>query len=42
VRDEDVLVEKKYLRKVPIDLITETASQWEIVPPPEDAAGGVY
>ncbi|MFZ5510316.1 MAG: type II secretion system protein [Pseudomonadota bacterium] len=36
------LVEKRYLRKVPIDPVTDSASQWEIVPPPDEGAGGVY
>lgn len=35
------LVEKKYIRSLPIDPITDSSSSW-IVVPPEDGAGGVY
>jgi len=38
------LVSDRYLRSVPVDPITETASTWEVVPPPSDsdAKGSVY
>jgi len=36
------LVERKYLRAVPVDPITESAATWIIVPPPGELPGGVY
>lgn len=36
------LVEKKYLRSLPVDPITESASSWELVPVPEGYEGAVY
>lgn len=36
------LVEKKYLRSLPVDPITESASSWELVPVPEGYDGTVY
>lgn len=38
----DELVEKKYLRRPPIDPITESATTWIVVPPEAGARGGVY
>ena len=35
------LVEKKYLRAVPIDPITEQSDSWVIVPPDDPGKGGV-
>lgn len=35
------LAEKRYLRTVPTDPITERSDTWQIVPPP-DGGGGVY
>ena len=35
------LVERKYLRKIPPDPITETASTWVVVPPAEKQQGEV-
>ncbi len=35
------LVEKKYLRAMPIDPITETSDGWIIVPPEDGSKGGV-
>ncbi len=35
------LVEKRYLRTVPVDPLTESAATWVAVPPPSDI-GGVY
>ena len=36
------LVSKKYLRNLPVDPITESASSWVTVPPQDAALGGVY
>ena len=36
------LVEKKYLRAMPIDPITDSSSTWLIVAPPDDTPGQVY
>ena len=37
------LVEKRYLRSIPVDPITESAQTWQVSPPPGDeAGGGVY
>lgn len=36
------LVEKKYLRSLPVDPITESATDWVIVPPDDPAKGNVY
>lgn len=36
------LVEKKYLRALPIDPILESATTWVIVPPDDTAKGNVY
>jgi general secretion pathway protein G len=37
------LAEKRYLRAIPVDPITESAKTWVAVPPPESAAkGAVY
>jgi general secretion pathway protein G len=38
----DELVEKKYLRALPIDPITESTTSWIIVPPEEGSKGKVY
>jgi len=38
----DELVSRKYLRSVPQDPLTESASTWIIVPPEDPAKGGVY
>jgi len=37
----DQLVEKKYLRSVPLDPITEKADSWIVVPPEDVTKGGV-
>jgi general secretion pathway protein G len=37
----DQLVEKKYLRSVPLDPITEKADSWILVPPEDVTKGGV-
>jgi general secretion pathway protein G len=36
------LVERKYLRTVPPDPITERSDSWVLVPPDDDAEGRVY
>lgn len=36
------LVEKRYLRAVPIDPLTESATQWVLIPPEDASLGGVY
>ena len=38
----DDLVDKKYLRSVPVDPITDSSTTWIILPPPEPGASGVY
>ncbi|NVM78683.1 general secretion pathway protein G [Duganella sp. SG902] len=38
----DQLVEKRYLRALPYDPITESDSSWIIVPPEDSSKGGVY
>jgi general secretion pathway protein G len=36
------LVEKKYLRSMPIDPITESSTTWIVVPPEDATKGNVY
>jgi general secretion pathway protein G len=36
------LAADKYLRKVPLDPVTESAATWVIVPPEDPQKGGVY
>jgi general secretion pathway protein G len=38
----DQLVEKKYLRNVPVDPVTDSSSTWLIVPPEDSSKGSVY
>ncbi len=38
----DELVEKRYLRTLPVDPITESTTTWHIVPPDEPLPGKVY
>lgn len=38
----EALVEKRYLRAVPVDPITESATTWQITPPAEQNKGRVY
>lgn len=38
----DQLVEKKYLRGLPVDPVTESSATWIVVPPEDGAKGGVY
>lgn len=36
------LVEKKYLKAIPRDPMTESAQSWVVVPPPDPANGSIY
>ena len=36
------LVDRKYLRAMPIDPITDSDASWLIVPPPDETPGQVY
>ena len=36
------LVEKKYLRALPLDPIVDSTTAWVLVPPEDEAQGGVY
>lgn len=38
----DELVEKKYLRTLPYDPVTESATTWIITPPEDNSKGSVY
>jgi general secretion pathway protein G len=38
----DDLVSKKYLRKLPVDPITDSATTWVVVPPENSDLGGVF
>jgi general secretion pathway protein G len=38
----DALVTDKYLRKVPLDPITESATTWQLVAPEDPQKGGVF
>jgi general secretion pathway protein G len=38
----DQLVEKNYLRSLPVDPVTESTHTWIIVPPPTDLKGKVF
>jgi general secretion pathway protein G len=38
----DQLVEKKYLRSLPVDPLTDSSASWIIVPPEDGSKGGVY
>lgn len=38
----DQLVEKKYLRALPVDPITDSETTWVIIPPEDGGKGGVY
>jgi general secretion pathway protein G len=38
----DELVERKYLRALPFDPLTESTATWVIVPPDDTDKGGVY
>ena len=36
------LVEKKYLRALPVDPVTDSETTWVVIPPEDGAKGGVY
>ncbi len=36
------LVEKKYLRSMPVDPITESSTTWILIPPEDGTKGGLY
>ena len=36
------LVEKRYLRSIPVDPLTESKATWILVPPPDPAKGAVF
>ena len=36
------LVEKKYLRNLPVDPVTDSSSTWILVPPEDGSKGGIY
>ena len=38
----DALAAEKYLRKVPLDPVTESAATWIVVPPSDPQKSGVY
>ncbi|MBT0962718.1 type II secretion system protein [Denitromonas iodatirespirans] len=38
----DVLVDKRYLRAIPEDPITESVATWVVEPPPDDPLAGVW
>jgi general secretion pathway protein G len=38
----EALVARKYLRKVPEDPVTESASTWVLIPPDKPEKGGVF
>jgi general secretion pathway protein G len=38
----DELVERRYLRKLPVDPISESSATWVVVPPPGEEPGGVW
>jgi general secretion pathway protein G len=38
----DALAADKYLRRVPLDPITDSAATWVVVPPADAQKGGVY
>jgi general secretion pathway protein G len=38
----EALAAERYLRKLPVDPLTESATTWVIVPPPDTEKSGVY
>ena len=38
----EALAMEKYLRKMPLDPVTESAATWVVVPPEDPQKGGVY
>lgn len=37
----DELVERRYLRQIPVDPISGSKDGWDLLPPPDDSAGGI-
>jgi general secretion pathway protein G len=38
----DDLVTRKYLRKVPVDPITQSDTTWQLIPPDDGRKGGIF
>lgn len=38
----DELVDKRYLRSIPEDPVTESVATWVVEPPPDDPLGGIW
>ncbi len=38
----DDLVDKHYLRQIPVDPITESRNSWVLIPPSDSSLGGIY
>jgi general secretion pathway protein G len=38
----ETLASEKYLRRTPLDPVTESATTWVVVPPDDPQKGGVY
>lgn len=38
----DELVDRRYLRRIPVDPVTDSAATWQVVPPQLPEQGGVY
>ena len=38
----DELVTRRYMRKIPVDPITDSAATWKVIPPEDPLLGGVY
>jgi len=38
----DELVNLRYLRKIPVDPITDSANTWTVIPPADPKKGGIY
>lgn len=38
----DELVEKKYLRQLPVDPVADSSTAWRVLPPPEGYQGAVF
>jgi len=38
----ETLADERYLRKVPVDPVTERSDTWVVVPPEDTSQGGVY
>ena len=36
------LVQKKYIRSLPVDPITQSTSSWVVIPPEDPGKGGIY